>query len=95
MNPQAPRPERAQVLAGSPTRFATTLVVALLATAPGLHDALRGGEPLPAAAGRFLVAFGVLWVLGGIAAVLLRRPAGERESLEMPEMVPGTAGTDR
>jgi len=86
---------RTSVLSGSPTRFAGTLVLALVSTTPGFREVLREGGSLPAALGQFLAAFAVLWVLGSIVAAVLRREPSEIVSVELAEMVPGAAGVDR
>ena len=90
-----PRPS---VLSGSPMRFAATLVIALIATKPAFEDVLADGAPLPGALFRFLVAFAVLWVIGGIAALVLHRDELESDTdvmIEVADMVPGAAGSDR
>jgi hypothetical protein len=72
--------ERRSVL-GSPTRYAATLVLALIATAPAFTNALDDRLSLVAALVRFLIAFGVLWALGAVFSLVVR--------------VPGSAGADR
>ena len=86
---------RTGFLSGSPARFAATLVLALVATTPGFRAVLSDGGSLPAALGRFLVAFAALWVLGSVVAAVLRREPGDVAALEMAEVVPGAAGVDR
>jgi hypothetical protein len=72
--------ERRSVL-GTPTRFAATLVLALVATAPAFTNALDDRLSLVGALTRFLIAFGVLWALGAVFSLVAR--------------VPGSAGADR
>jgi hypothetical protein len=74
------RPERRSVL-GSPARYAVTLVLALLATAPAFEGALDDRLSLATALVRFLIAFTVLWALGALFGLVVR--------------VPGSAGADR
>ena len=68
-------------LAGSPARFAATLIAALIGTSPAFRAAIEGDMTLPEAVGRFLVAFAVFWVVGSVVSYAFRRvDASERMS---------------
>jgi|EndMetStandDraft_8_1072994.scaffolds.fasta_scaffold67576_2 hypothetical protein len=66
---------------GSPVRYAATLVISLIASAPAFGSVMNGRLSLPEALLRFLIAFAVLWALGALLTLVSR--------------VPGSAGTDR
>jgi hypothetical protein len=68
-------------VAGSPLRYAVTLVVALAASAPAFRGALDDRVSLPSALARFLLAFVACWVIGALFTFITR--------------VPGSAGADR
>jgi nitrate/nitrite transporter NarK len=76
-------------LAGSPARFAATLVMALVAVAPAFGGVLSDRVSLPEALLRFVVACAAIWLVGSLTTYFVRR--GARPS----EMVPGSAGADR
>jgi hypothetical protein len=66
---------------GSPVRYAATLVISLIASAPAFGSVMNGRLSLPEALLRFLIAFATLWALGALFTLVSR--------------VPGSAGTDR
>jgi hypothetical protein len=68
-------------VSGSPTRYAATLIMALLASAPAFSSALNDRLSLPGALVRFLLAFAIFWVMGALFSFVTR--------------VPGSAGADR
>ena len=86
-------------LAGSPTRFAATLIAALVGTSPAFGAAIDGEMTLPEALVRFLVAFGVFWILGTVVGFAFHRndadDLADPNPSDMPPMVPGSAAADR
>jgi hypothetical protein len=68
-------------LAGSPVRYAVTLVTALPASAPAFGSVMNDRLSLPEALVRFLLAFAALWAIGALFSFVAR--------------VPGSAGADR
>jgi hypothetical protein len=92
--------EQRHPLAGSPARFAATLIAALVGTSPAFASAIDGEMTLPEALLRFLVAFVVFWVVGAVVSFAFRRTASSEDlpdetPSDMPEMVPGSAAADR
>jgi hypothetical protein len=75
-----PSDDRPSVL-GTPTRFAATLIMALVASAPAFTSALNDRLSLPGALVRFLLAFAALWAIGALFSFVTR--------------VPSSAGADR
>lgn len=97
--------EQPHPLAGSPARFAATLIAALIGTSPAFRAAIDGDMSLPEALGRFLVAFVVFWIVGAVVSFAFRRfgtaedvhdeHTSDENTPDMSEMVPGAAAAER